>query len=284
MPPFFDPVESGFYASCLENLLADTRLGPVLADGLVELGAGTGIPMAEALRRQESTVPVRGFELDGRSSRVAARIVEKAGLANYRIIHGDFFDGTRRGPERCAVGNPPYLPARGDAPELWGGDTGAEISRRVLSAGFETVLLLVSSISDPVGLLGHARAAGYRVSDWMARPIVFGAYTRDSRVSRRLSELARGGHAFFTPDTYVIAGVTWTADPAAPDDVEALTRVLTAGTATAIGEPVPEMNEPIPDDEGEPSSPAPISATLPAEPANSPSASASASARTRRVV
>ncbi|WP_007515497.1 MULTISPECIES: hypothetical protein [Pseudofrankia] len=256
--PFFDPIESGFYASCLENLLADTRLGPILADGLVELGAGTGIPMVEALRRQESTVPVRGFEQDVRSSRVAARIVEKAGLANYQIIQGDFFAGAREGNERCAVGNPPYLPAPGDAPELWGGDTGAEISRRVLSEGFETVLLLISSISDPVGLLDHARAAGYRVSDWMARPIAFGAYTHDKRVSRRVGELARGGHAFFTPDTYVIAGVTWVASRSGPDDVEALTRVLTAGRAAAIGEPA--------GDDGEPDRPRPGYAAHPASP------------------
>jgi len=232
--PFFDPIESGFYASCLSNLLADRRRGPVLADGLVELGAGTGIPMVEALRRQESTVPVRGFEQDGRSCQIAARVVEKSGLTNYEIVHGDFFDGARAGHERCAVGNPPYLPAPGDTPQLWGGDTGSEVSRRVLSAGFETVLLLMSSISDPVGLLRHARAAGYRVSDWMARPIAFGAYTRDRRVSRRLGELARGGHAYFTPRTYVITGVTWTDDPTGLDDTDALTQVLTAGHADTI--------------------------------------------------
>lgn len=234
---FFDPIESGFYASCLSNLLADQRLDPVLADGLVELGAGTGIPMVAALRREESTVPVRGFEQDEPSSQLATRIVEKSGLANYTIVHGDFFDGAHTGHERCAVGNPPYLPAAGNAPELWGGDTGSEVSRRVLSEGFETVLLLISSISDPVGLLRHARAAGYRVSDWMARPITFGTYTRDSRVSRRLAALARSGHAYFTPETYVIAGVTWTTDPTGPDDIEALTRVLTTGHATAIGTP-----------------------------------------------
>lgn len=234
--PFFDPVESGFYAACLENLLADTRLRPTLADGIVELGPGTGIPMVEALRRRESIVSVRGFERDERSSGIAARVVEKAGLANYRIIHDDFFEGARHGPERCAVGNPPYLPAAGHAPELWGGNTGADISRRVLSAGFDTVLLLVSSISDPVGLLDHARTAGYRVVDWMARPITFGSYTRDNRVSHRISELARHGHAFFTPKSYVIAGVTWVAEPTATDDVEALTQVLTTGRATAIGD------------------------------------------------
>lgn len=232
--PFFDPIESGFYASCLENLLADTELGDVLTDGVVELGAGTGIPMVEALRRQEPTVRVRGFELDDRSSEVAKRTVEKSGLANYQIVHGDFFDGAHAEGERCAVGNPPYLPAPGDAPELWGGDTGAEISRRVLSEGFETVLLLMSSISDPVGLLQHARAAGYRVSDWMARPIVFGAYTHDRRVSGRVGELARGGLAYFSPDSYVIAGVTWVTDLGGPDDIDALTRILTTGRAEAI--------------------------------------------------
>ncbi|WP_076821358.1 methyltransferase [Pseudofrankia asymbiotica] len=243
--PFFDPVESGFYAACLENLLGNTRLRPTLANGVVELGAGTGIPMVEALRHQESAIPVRGFERDGPSSGVAARVVEKAGLTNYQIVHGDFFDGVRDGPERCAVANPPYLPAPGHAPELWGGDSGADVSRRILSAGFDAVLLLVSSISDPIGLLEHARKTGYRVVDWMARPITFGAYTRDSRVSHRIRELARHGHAFFTPDTYTIAGVTWITDPTATDDTEALTTVLTAGQAIGIREHDSHAHEPV---------------------------------------
>ncbi|MBX6390851.1 MAG: methyltransferase [Frankia sp.] len=241
--PFFDPVESGFYTSCLENLLARRDLRPVLADGLVELGAGTGIPMIEALRRRESTVPVRGFELDATSSQVAARLVDKVGLPNYRIIHGDFFAGVRGGRERCAAANPPYLPARGHAPELWGGETGAEVSLRVLSAHFDVVLLLVSSISDPVGVLQHAAANGYRIVDWMARPIRFGPFSRDPLVSGRISELAAAGLAFFTPDSYTLAGVTWqrpTAGLPAPaalpagSDAQALTHVLTAGDARAI--------------------------------------------------
>lgn len=226
---FFDPVESGFYASCLENLIQSPSLRPILADGLVEIGAGTAVPVIEALRRCESTVPVRGFELDEQSYRVARRMVEKAGLPNYTVVAGDFFAHTDQAVERCAVGNPPYLPALSSAmgaSELWGGDDGAEVSRRVLSSGFDLVMLMVSSISDPEGLLDHAHQAGYSVLDWTARPITFGRYSRHEAVRSRIDDLGRRGKAFFTDDAYVLAGVTWIRRPAV-DQSSVLRRVLT---------------------------------------------------------
>src|SRR5262245_61896227 len=137
---FYDPVESGFYASCLQTLLETPDLRPTLADGIVEIGAGTAIPVVEALRRCESTIPVRGFELDDQACRIASKTVAKSGLPNYSIVAGDFFDVSADAPERCAVGNPPYLPSDDPAmgaPDLWGGGDGAEVSRRVLASGFD---------------------------------------------------------------------------------------------------------------------------------------------------
>jgi hypothetical protein len=215
---FYDPVESSFYASCLVDLLQSDPLRSTVSGGLVEIGAGTAIPVIEALRRCESTTPVRGFELDEQSFRIARRMVDKAGLPNYTVVEGDFFVHTDGAPERVAVGNPPYLPAPSaamGAPELWGGDDGSDVSRRVLSGSFDVVMLMVSSISDPSGLLRHARSAGYSVLDWTARPIVFGEYSRNRAVRSRIDALGRAGKGFFSATSYVLAGVTWVRDGSA---------------------------------------------------------------------
>nr|MDT0666612.1 hypothetical protein [Micromonospora sp. DSM 115978] len=155
------------------------------------------------------------------------------------------FVHTEGAPERCAVGNPPYLPASSasmGAPELWGGDDGANVSRRVLSSGFDVVMLMVSSISDPKGLLAHARLAGYSVLDWTARPITFGEYSANPAVRSRIDALGEADRAFFTASSYVLAGVTWVRDgavssfgrsPSAPDDhARVLERVLTSEGST----------------------------------------------------
>ncbi|EIV95410.1 methyltransferase [Frankia sp. QA3] len=283
--PFFDPVESTFYGHCVERLLTSTELAPLLADGIVEIGPGTARPVVEALRRSGSRVPITGYELDADAAQIASRAAARAALPNYTVIEGDFFTatatatatgdpGTRRGGPRkaadapsagsaggpvgaergaparrarCAIGNPPYLPAivrPVGASHLWGGHDGAHVARRVLSQGMDVVLLMIASISDPVGLVQHARAAGYRVADWSVRPISFGRYCRQPWVSRRIGELARSGRAFFGPEGYLLAGVTWVhaGGPAdAGNDCDhagaVLRRVLTsAGSATHVGE------------------------------------------------
>jgi hypothetical protein len=48
---FYDPVESTFYSQCVERLLASKDFAHGLTDGIIEIGAGTAIPVVEALRR-----------------------------------------------------------------------------------------------------------------------------------------------------------------------------------------------------------------------------------------
>ncbi len=278
--PFFDPLESTFYGHCVERLLTSKDLAPLLADGIVELGPGTGRPVVEALRRSGSRVPITGYELDADSARIANRATARAELGNYPVVQGDFFAATEEpgarqhgdpadgrkagvvdlpvGPgrdaaarrARCAIGNPPYLPAIArpvGVSQLWGGHDGAHVARRVLSQEMDVVLLMIASISDPVGLVRHARAAGYRIADWSVRPIPFGRYAHQPWVSRRIGELARSGRAFFGPEGYLLAGVTWVRGGALagaagaadePDDAATvLRRILTAaGSATSLDE------------------------------------------------
>ncbi len=246
--PFFDPIESTFYGHCVERLLTSTELAPLLAGGIVEIGPGTARPVVEALQRSGSQVPITGYELDAEAARIASRAAAEVELGNYTVVQGDFFAATAPARQaRCAIGNPPYLPATVrpvGASHLWGGHDGTHVARRILSQEMDVVLLMIASISDPVGLVQHARAAGYRVADWLVRPIPFGRYSRQPWVSRRIGELARSGRAFFGPEGYLLAGVTWVrvggpiAVAGEPDHAATvLRRILTAaGSATGLDE------------------------------------------------
>ncbi|MCK9901593.1 methyltransferase [Parafrankia colletiae] len=230
---FYDTVESTFYAWCVERLLSSAVAAPHLAGGIVELGAGTGLPIIEALSRCEASVPVRGFERDPDSFRVAAHLVAAKGPPGYTVEPGDFFEQALDGPERIAVANPPYLAAPADdtgTPELWGGESGAEVTCRLLSGPYDVLMLMVASIADPLGVIEHARRSGYAVADWSVCPVVFGPHSCRSGVRGRIDELRTEGRAFSTETDYLLAGVTWlrtgTADPGQAD---VLRRVLTAG-------------------------------------------------------
>lgn len=230
---FYDPVESTFYSQCVERLVASKDLAHWLTDGIIEIGAGTAIPVVEALKRCDFTAGITGFEKDAGSFRVARETVRKSGLTNYRVVEGDFFshaEPSSRNRARCAIGNPPYLPAAVSdmgAPELWGGEDGSTITRDVLSCGLDVVMVMAASISHPLGLLAHAHALGYAVADWAVRPIRFGRYCHDERVRNRIDALAQSGRAFCSTETYLLAGITWVRT-AAPRYPEILAQVLTA--------------------------------------------------------
>jgi hypothetical protein len=232
---FYDPVESTFYSWCVERLLTTAELRPYIADGVAELGAGTGIPVLDAVGRSETSAHIRGFENDPEAFRAARRLLELKGPANYTIAPDDFFEYATSARERCVIANPPYLPGipGSGAPVLYGGDRGAQVSRRLLACSFDAVMLMVSSISDPLGVLDEAAHRGYRVIDWSVRPISFGRYCHDDAVWRRIQELGARGAAFFEPEEYLLAGVTWVRDGRVADppgrDAATLARVLTAG-------------------------------------------------------
>lgn len=230
---FYDTVESTFYAWCVERLLRSAVAAPHLTGGIVELGVGTGLPVIEALSRCEATVPVRGFERDPDSFRVAARLVDAKGPPGYTVEPGDFFEQALDGPERIAVANPPYLAAPADdagTPELWGGESGAEVTRRLLSGPFDVLMLMVASIADPLGVIEHAGLSGYTVQDWSVCPITFGPHSRRAGVHGRIDELRAEGRAFSSGTDYLLAGVTWLRTGSADAGrAEVLRRVLTAG-------------------------------------------------------
>ncbi|MCM3886965.1 methyltransferase [Frankia sp. R82] len=233
---FYDPVESSFYASCVEKVLSSAPLRAHTAAGVVELGAGSGVPVIEAAERVGPTVRVRGFEHDLESYYLARRLVDGAETATYTVEFGDFFTYAAIAKERCVIANPPYLPsrsARPGEPDLYGGPSGAEVTDRILAGPFDLAMLMVASIADPLAVLAQATRHGYQIVDWTVRPIRFGAYCREPAVWRRLQALAADGQAFFHPQEYMLAGITWLRAPLADDlpqaDPAVLAGVLTSG-------------------------------------------------------
>jgi hypothetical protein len=98
-------------------------------------------------------------------------------------------------------------------PGLWGGEDGANLTRALMSAGFGSMMLLVSAYSNPVLTLQHAREQGYVVSDFLVQPLPFGTYSSQELVHEHLLAMRARGEAFFR-DTggrsrpyYFLAGV-----------------------------------------------------------------------------
>lgn len=54
----------------------------------------------------------------------------------------------------------------------------------LLSLGYGSALLLLSSYSNPRSVLRHARAQGYRVADFLLTPLPFGTYSSEPKVGR----------------------------------------------------------------------------------------------------
>ena len=212
---FYDPVESPFYGICVERLiLCSAEHG----EHIRELGAGTGRPVIEALRRHTGfTGLIRGYEINPDSCATARALIRAHGIEDrYEVHNRDFFTSTNSRLEACAIANPPYLPAATnhiDAPELWGGTDGGDVTRRIMSVGFRRVMLMISSYSNPVGVISHALNAGYVLVDWLTRPIAFGVHSRQSRVHQQIRTLASNGLAFVSDSHYLLSGTLWTKSP-----------------------------------------------------------------------
>ncbi|HCF26215.1 MAG TPA: SAM-dependent methyltransferase, partial [Cyanobacteria bacterium UBA11049] len=112
--------------------------------------------------------------------------------------------------------NPPYLPALDNKlyqPLLHGGTEGITVTKKLLSLDYPNVLTLVSSYSDPVGLINYALAIGYSVANFIVSPMSFGYYSSEPKVQDRIQELRRSNRAFYSDNIYLLAGVLFTKNP-----------------------------------------------------------------------
>jgi len=211
---FHERQESEFYAQCVRDFLFRYGYELLSNKDIFELGVGTGETIVELLQHHNFEGKIRGYEIQQDSFQYARILVEGHRVSDrYVVLNEDFFtaiSGSIIGG--CAISNPPYLPAPDNLiriPELWGGHDGSEVTKRIMSCGFEQLILLVSSFSNPLSVIDYASSQGYRVIDFAVRTMRFGRYSREPKVYQRIMELAEREEAFISADRYFLAGVAW---------------------------------------------------------------------------
>ncbi len=230
---FQDRQESEFYAQCVRDFLL--RHGYELLENkeIVELGIGTGETIVDLLKYHGFTGKIRGYEIHRESYEYAHQLIEARTVSDrYIAINDDFFEAVQGSVVGgCAISNPPYLPAHDRSirmPELWGGTDGSEVTKRIMECGFEHLVLLVSSFSNPLSIIDYASTNGYRVLDFAVRTMRFGIYSSESKVHERITQLSSQGQAFVSDDRYCVAGVAWVKRRDATDLTAALARAITS--------------------------------------------------------
>ncbi len=204
---FFCPEESNFYSHCLETLVFK-NCGD--SESVIELGSGDGIPVISSLLRAKFNGIVHGFEMNPLSCEAAEAKIEEYGLSDKYIIHNkSFFDSSKPHAEYL-ISNPPYLPALDNKiyqPLLHGGIDGITITKQLLALDYEKALLMISSYSNPEGLIDYAITRGYSIANFIVSPLTFGYYSSEPKVKSRIEELRKNNMAFYSGNIYLLAGV-----------------------------------------------------------------------------
>lgn len=205
---FTDSEESIFYSRCVKKFLLDAK-SPLQTE-IAEFGSGDAVTMARYLAKSRYPGVIRGYEINRESYLRARRSIKDSGVsARYIVKRADFF-AARHDRRGALIVNPPYLPApapRIVMPELWGGPDGTRVVKRLIDLGFDRLMLLVASISDPIGVIRYARRRSYRVVDFSIVTLPFGRYTLEPIVFRQIQRLASRGKALVRKADYQVAAV-----------------------------------------------------------------------------
>lgn len=226
---FFCPEESNFYSHCLETLVLKNCFN---SESIVEFGSGDGSPVIKSLLRTEFEGTIHGFELNNLACQVANSKIKEYKLNGKYIIHNRCLFDSAKPDATYLVSNPPYLPALDNniyQPLLHGGIEGITVTKQLLSLNYQNVLVLVSSYSNPEGLINYALAKDYYVSDFMISPLQFGYYSSEPKVRDRIKELQRNNRAFYSKNIYLLAGVLFTKESASTGDLSTeLVKLMTS--------------------------------------------------------
>lgn len=226
---FFCPEESNFYSHCLETLVFKNCFN---SESIVEFGSGDGSPVIKSLLRSEFDGIVHGFELNSLACQVANSKIKESKLGDRYIIHNCCLFNSAKIDASYLISNPPYLPALNNQiyqPLLHGGIEGITVTKKLLSLNYQNVLVLVSSYSNPQGLVNYALENGYCVSDFAISPLQFGYYSSEPKVKSRIQELRQRNRAFYSQNIYLLAGVLFTKESASKDDLSTeLVKLMTA--------------------------------------------------------
>ncbi|MEM7557163.1 MAG: SAM-dependent methyltransferase, partial [Cyanobacteria bacterium P01_A01_bin.84] len=129
------------------------------------------------------------------------------------------------------ISNPPYIPAIDNKiyqPLLHGGIDGSEITRKLLSLSYKNVLLMVSSYSNPRGLIEYAKSNGYSTQNFIISPLNFGYYSSEPKVKSTILEMKKKGMAFYSENIYLLAGVLFTLNQVTVDLSPELIQIMTS--------------------------------------------------------
>jgi methylase of polypeptide subunit release factors len=226
---FFCPEESNFYASCIEALVLKNCSN---SESIVEFGSGDGSPVLKALLRTNFNGTIYGFELNKLAYQAATSKIKDCRLAHKYLLQNRCLFEVAKPDASYLISNPPYLPASDNKlyqPLLHGGSDGITITKKLISLDYQNVLAIVSSYSNPEGLIDYAITNGYWVTDFMISPIKFGYYSSEPKVKNRIRELRSHNRAFYSDNIYLLAGVLFTKASAASKNLsEELVKVLTS--------------------------------------------------------
>ncbi|GAB1540035.1 hypothetical protein NUACC21_27040 [Scytonema sp. NUACC21] len=153
---------------------------------------------------------IHGFELNTSAWKVANSTIDEYNLGNKYIIYNSCLFDASQPKADYLVANPPYLPAPDNdiyMPLLFGGEDGATVTNNLLSLGYQNVLLLVSSYSNPKSTIAYAKANGYNVTNFFVLPLQFGYYSSEPKVKQHIEKLRKHGMAFYSGNHYYLAGV-----------------------------------------------------------------------------
>ncbi len=204
---FICPEESNFYSQCLDTFVLQNCLED---EAVIEFGSGDGLPVIHSLLRTEFLGCIHGYELNSSACKIANSKIAEYGLSDRYVIHNTCFFTSSKPAARYLVSNPPYLPAVDDdiyLPLLRGGTDGSTITKKLLSLGYDNVMSLVSSYSNPVDTIDYAIEQGYSVSKFLITPLEFGYYSSEPKVRNTIAKLRDENKAFYSGNIYLLAGV-----------------------------------------------------------------------------
>lgn len=225
MTCFSSADESAHYGFSVCMLLEQyrTQLGWA-ADGVVELGTGDATAIADVVASLPD-LRVRSYDISAPSVDRARQNIAARGVSDrYTVELGDFFDqaDASGGPQIATViSNPPYIPAPDRdilMPELWGGVHGNDLVLQLLKSGYDNVIAAVASYSDPVATVRAAEDAGYRVVNFLAMGLDYGAYSGEAKVREHIRRICAEGRGWAGEDEYMVAVALFTRNPDVPGD------------------------------------------------------------------
>ncbi|HEU0117839.1 MAG TPA: SAM-dependent methyltransferase [Alphaproteobacteria bacterium] len=223
---FICPEESSRYSGSLEQLVFNKLRDIPINATVIEFGSGTGSPVISAILNSGFWGTVHGYEISPEAAETANALIWENQLSRQYIIHNESFFEAKAIPQAdYLIANPPYIPCDDRnsllLSGLCGGPEGNDVSKKLLSAGYKNVFLEVSSYSNPVAVVEHARSLGYKIIDFQTTQMPFGMYSRQPHVWQRIQELKSAGKAFFSANCYMVGSALFTRDLTREADLSA---------------------------------------------------------------